>query len=116
LCCSKRFFAFFGGVHFPGGAHEIQGLALLIFRQFVEHVAEFAVAAARHLLRRAEDLVDGRPQGFRTMGDEQVRAVRRQTVITQVGEQALDRGSVFCRAPFDAQNVLAAFAVHAHRT
>ena len=76
----QTLFAFFGGVHFPGGPHQV-GLPLLIFRQFVEHVAELVIAAALRMLRRAEHLVDARAQGLRTIDDEQIGAICRQTAI-----------------------------------
>jgi hypothetical protein len=50
-----------------------------------------------------------------TIDDEEVFAVRRQTLISKVGQQALDAGGVLCRSRFNSQNVLLALCVHAHR-
>jgi len=56
------------------------------------------IAAALHVLRCAENFVDGRAQGFRTVDDEQIGAIGRQALIAQMNEQALDR-SAFSVAP-----------------
>ena len=55
----QTFLTFFGAVHFPGGPHQVQRLALLLFGQFVEDVAKFVVAAALHMLSPSEHFVDG---------------------------------------------------------
>lgn len=72
------------------------------------------IPAALDVLRRAEYFVDGRAQRFGSVDDEQISAVRLQTLIAQMREQAFHRSGVLGRATLDLQNVLAPFAIHAY--
>ncbi len=74
----QSFLSFLGGLHLPGRPHQIACLTVLLFGQFVEHVADFVIAAALHRLCGSEHLLDRRTQRFGPIDDEQVLAVGRQ--------------------------------------
>jgi hypothetical protein len=48
----QTFFVFFRTGHFRSGAHQVQRLALRFLGPFVEHVAQFVIAATAHLRTR----------------------------------------------------------------
>ena len=56
---SSRFSPFFGSFDLPCGSHEIERLAVLLFRELVENIAHFVIAAALHRLIAAEAFLDG---------------------------------------------------------
>ena len=73
------------------------------------------IAAPLHRLLAAEYLFDASAQRFGPIDDEQIFAIRGQSVIAQMSQQSLDAGGVLRRSRLDSQNVLLAFDVHAHR-
>jgi hypothetical protein len=74
--------------------HQVESLAVLLLEQFVEDATYLVIATPLHGLIAAEHLLDGRSQGLGSIDDDQVLAVRRQTVVPQLRQQTLDRGGV----------------------
>src|SRR5215831_17591616 len=97
--------SFLRGLHFPGGAQQVQRLPVLLLRQLIEHVPHLMVATSLHRLLGSEDLLDGRSQGLGAINDEQVLTVGRQALIAEPREQALDRSRILRRAGLDSENV-----------
>jgi hypothetical protein len=95
-----------GRLYFPCCPHQVQHLALLLFGQLVDDIAQLVIAAPLHRLIAAEHLLDRSAQRFGTINDEQVFAVRRQTLFSMAGQQAFDAGGVLCRSRFNSQDVL----------
>jgi hypothetical protein len=52
--------AYIGVRDTPSGPHDVQGLRLLLFGQFVDDIPHLVIAATLHRLFRAEDFVNGR--------------------------------------------------------
>jgi hypothetical protein len=72
--CSSRFSPS-SAFHLPSCPQEIASLALLLFRQFIENITNFVIAAALHGLLASEQFFNPSPQGFGPIDDEQVLAV-----------------------------------------
>src|SRR3569833_115144 len=83
--CSSRFTPS-SASHTPGRSHQIQGLRLLFFREFIQHVSHFVIATTLYRLLDAKHFFNGGPQCFCSIDYEQVFAIRRQALIAQVAE------------------------------
>ena len=77
------------------------GLALLLLRQLVQHIAQRVVPTPLDGLFGAEHLFDSGAQRLGAINDEQVLAIGGQALIAQVRQQTLDRGGIFGRSRFD---------------
>lgn len=74
----QPFLTFVRGLDPPCCPHQVQGVALLFFGQFVEVIAHLMIAAAWYGLITAEHFFDSTPQRLGAVDDEQVPAVGRR--------------------------------------